>query len=214
MKCSTCKTENTDGVKFCKSCGAQITEVFASCPNGHRYPATSSTCPFCPSETESGRGSGTVIAELSENDRTIIDDSAPTLQVNSESTFPITGPDATMLLTPVENQIPKQDDAPRTGRKLVGWLVTFDINPLGTDFRITEGRTKLGRNNTNDIILVHPGVSDEHALMLYREGKLIIDDKLSTNGTFVNGESIEDKTHLKNDDIIGIGDVRLKVKLI
>ena len=99
-------------------------------------------------------------------------------------------------------------------RKLIGWLVTYDLNPEGTDFRIVVGRSKIGNNQSNDFVLNATGVSDDHAVILYRDNKLWIQDQLSTNGTFVNDELIEEKTKLSNGDIIKMGNVKLKVVIV
>nr|HPM03794.1 FHA domain-containing protein [Candidatus Cloacimonadota bacterium] len=56
--------------------------------------------------------------------------------------------------------------------------------------------------------------SDDHAVILYRDNKLWIQDQLSTNGTFVNDELIEEKTKLSNGDIIKMGNVKLKVVIV
>lgn len=47
-----------------------------------------------------------------------------------------------------------------------------------------------------------------------RNGKFIIEDMLSANGTFVNGEMIEDKVYLNENDIIRIATVDLKLKTV
>jgi pSer/pThr/pTyr-binding forkhead associated (FHA) protein len=93
-------------------------------------------------------------------------------------------------------------------------LVTYDINPAGVDFKLFVGRHKIGGGNNNDIVIQQPGVSEGHAILLYRENKFVLQDMLSTNGTFVNGEAIEDRVVLKNDDVIRIGSINLKLKTI
>jgi pSer/pThr/pTyr-binding forkhead associated (FHA) protein len=100
------------------------------------------------------------------------------------------------------------------GRKLVGWIVTYDIQSNGTDFRIFEGRSKIGRSGANDIVINQPGVSETHCLLLYRDRKLCIQDEMSSNGTFVNGVSIEEKVVLNDNDMVTLGKVNFKVKLI
>jgi len=50
--------------------------------------------------------------------------------------------------------------------------------------------------------------------LLYRDDTFILQDMLSTNGTFVNEEPIDDKVVLKNDDIIRVGSINLKLKTI
>lgn len=217
MKCDACKKENTEGVKFCKYCGSPIGIDFKTCSNGHNYEVSLGSCPYCPAEEleatrlDSPDDAGTVLDDPLKSDKTIIDTSKPTLNPQSNSNL-----DKTIIFKPDEkpNEGASNEFNYSTGRKLVGWLVTYNIDPNGTDYRIFEGRAKIGRSNRNDIILNQPGVSDEHAIILYRNNKFIIEDKLSTNGTFINGVSIDEKVILKNDDVIKIGDVELLLKII
>lgn len=226
MRCESCKKENADGVKFCKYCGAPLVGNIVRCPNGHNYDSSYSKCPFCP-DTDNEK---TVMDSIGLNnfnnfsnrsfdtDKTIIDKSIPVLTPNVQNNQPAFNSDKTVIFKPDSVQSSSQPksfvNTPQVGRKLIGWLVTFDINPNGLDYRIYEGRTRLGKRNTNDIIINQPGISDEHAIMLYRDGKLYIQDNLSTNGTFINGEMIEDKVILKNDDFIKLGNITFKLKII
>jgi pSer/pThr/pTyr-binding forkhead associated (FHA) protein len=50
---------------------------------------------------------------------------------------------------------------------------------------------KIGRLDSNDVVLDDYKVSREHAVLKYAEGKVTLIDLASTHGTFVNGEGIE-----------------------
>lgn len=218
MKCPSCKKENGDGIKFCKFCGSPIGGDFKKCANGHNYDSSLPKCPFCPSTDfektvmDSSPDEKTAMDKNNISDKTILDTSRPVLTPNANARTD----DKTIIYksSPKAGGIPSSSPTPQAQRKLIGWLVTFDINPNGTDYRLFEGRTRIGKRNTNDVIVNQPGVSEEHAIMLYRDGKIIIEDKLSTNGTFVNGISIDEKTVLKTDDELKIGSITLKLKLI
>lgn len=55
-----------------------------------------------------------------------------------------------------------------------------------------RGRRGAGRTGDNDLVLDHPSVSKNHASLAFNaEGKLIVSDTGSTNGTFVDSERIE-----------------------
>ena len=231
MKCDSCKKENAEGVKFCKYCGAPLMGNIVRCANGHNYDSSYSKCPFCPDpdsqktvmDVPKQGNSGFVANRSFDVDRTIMDTSGPVLTQNKNNSQPSFNNEKTVIYNPANqqqnittgNQGNSQSFVSNAAtRKLIGWLVTYDINPNGTDYRLYEGRTRLGKRNTNDIIINHPGISDEHAIMLYRDGKIVIQDNLSTNGTFINGEIIDDKTALKNDDIVKLGNINLKLKVI
>jgi pSer/pThr/pTyr-binding forkhead associated (FHA) protein len=50
---------------------------------------------------------------------------------------------------------------------------------------------KIGRLDSNDVVLDDYKVSREHTVLKYSEGKFTLIDLASTHGTFVNGEGIE-----------------------
>lgn len=66
----------------------------------------------------------------------------------------------------------------------------------------------IGRRGT-DIVLEQPLVSRRHADLRWVEGKHVLIDKDSANGTFVNGERIRGAHPLKPGDIVQIGTFRL-----
>lgn len=73
--------------------------------------------------------------------------------------------------------------------------------PLGT------GITVIGRKNAN-LILNDETVSRQHARIYSENGKYIIEDLGSTNGTFINGNRIN-RSELKINDILRIGSIEL-----
>lgn len=76
-------------------------------------------------------------------------------------------------------------------------------------YRIRD-RLTIGRAPDNDMQLLHPGVSRQHAEVVYDGEKLTIRDLGSRNGTFVNGQRVEEKV-LKPGDEISIGQATLFV---
>jgi hypothetical protein len=98
--------------------------------------------------------------------------------------------------------------------KLVGWLVSYDIDPAGIDFKLYEGKTKIGRSNHCKIIVNDSTISEEHVLLLCKDEKFILQDELSSNGTFVNGEQIEERVLLNDGDEITLGNVNFIIKII
>ena len=97
----------------------------------------------------------------------------------------------------------------RSKRKLVGWLVSFTLDEAGTDFRLFEGKNKLGRNLTNDIrIFQDTKISGEHATLLFRGTDLFVKDEMASNPSFHNGDEImPGQTVAVNDgDVLKFGD--------
>lgn len=214
MKCPKCGLENISGAAYCKSCGTALQQTYQTCKNGHNYDAALAACPFCPSPEMTLSGAKTQIDNAIDNrDKTVVDIGAPKL-TPPHPTPNSNRADKTMIYSGKADPN-SSNNAPKVGiRKLVGWLVTYDINPAGIDYKLYVGRHKIGRSSNSDIVIQQPGVSDDHAVLLYRDDKFILQDMLSTNGTFVNEMPIEDKVTLKNDDVIRIGNINLKLKII
>ena len=77
---------------------------------------------------------------------------------------------------------------------------------LGEDQNYVLDRrlTKLGRHDENDVVLAGPTVSARHATVRVEPVGVVLEDEGSLNGTFVNGERIEQRL-LEEGDRIQIG---------
>lgn len=82
--------------------------------------------------------------------------------------------------------------------------------PLGERYRI-GGAMRVGRNPQSDIFLVDPSVSRNHALLDVHEGRLLVRDEGSSNGTFVNGERVQART-LQPGDVVAFGKTEMRVE--
>jgi len=99
----------------------------------------------------------------------------------------------------------------KEGKKLVGFLVSYSITPLGEFFPVFEGRNYIGRDNSSNICIQEDAlISGKHFSILYRPVDKIFKfkDEQSSNGTFVN-EKLSDEGELKNFDTIVIGSTKL-----
>lgn len=70
----------------------------------------------------------------------------------------------------------------------------------------------IGRVQGNDIVLPKGNVSKRHARIVLKDGKFIIVDLKSTNGTYVNGRKITSPLVVKEADKIYIGDFIMGVE--
>jgi len=77
------------------------------------------------------------------------------------------------------------------------------------DIPLTKERTTIGRKPHNDIQIDNLAISGEHAVVITILNDSFLEDMGSTNGTFVNGQSIK-KHFLQNGDTIELGKYRLK----
>ncbi|MBL4682002.1 MAG: FHA domain-containing protein [Pseudomonadales bacterium] len=92
-----------------------------------------------------------------------------------------------------------------------GWSLIANSGPeKGQQIPINE-RTEIGRALECDISILEPALSRKHAEIEPKDGKLIIRDLGSANGTFVNGEKI-DEMILKNKDVLQFNKISFIVK--
>ena len=71
--------------------------------------------------------------------------------------------------------------------------------------------TTLGRAKQCSIVLDDTFVSSEHAVVAYRAGRWWLADRGSTNGTLLNGRPVQGEVGIQATDVIGIGDVQLRL---
>jgi len=93
-------------------------------------------------------------------------------------------------------------------------MFTIIVTEKGGDQRRHEfdkNEVTIGRVQGNDIILPKGNVSKRHARIVLKDGKFIIVDLKSTNGTYVNGRKITSPLVVKENDKIYIGDFILGV---
>lgn len=71
------------------------------------------------------------------------------------------------------------------------------------------GSVSIGRDEGNDIQLSDPSVSKQHALLYVVEGRPVVKDLASLNGTFLNGEPIRE-SGLRSGDTIRVGNTAIR----
>jgi Protein of unknown function (DUF3662)/FHA domain len=72
----------------------------------------------------------------------------------------------------------------------------------------SQGRVVVGRAADADFRIDNPDVSRRHAALYWSNGKIVIEDLGSTNGTMVNGYPVS-STVIAPSDVIVIGDCKL-----
>jgi hypothetical protein len=75
-----------------------------------------------------------------------------------------------------------------------------------------ERSTTLGRWSGNGIVLPDTSVSARHTILTYENGCWWIQDMDSTNGTYLNGEPVRRKLPLRSNDVLTLGQVRLRLE--
>src|SRR5512138_2834460 len=69
----------------------------------------------------------------------------------------------------------------------------------------------VGRVQGNDLMLPKGNVSKRHARLVFRDGRFIVTDLNSTNGTYVNRRRISQATIVRQGDRIYIGDYVIRI---
>src|SRR6478672_10781353 len=74
-----------------------------------------------------------------------------------------------------------------------------------------KNEISIGRVQGNDLLLPKGNVSKRHARIVFRDGRFIVTDLKSTNGSYVNGHRIAQATIVREGDKIYIGDFILRI---
>ena len=118
---------------------------------------------------------------------------------------------ATPVGTIIQGVSHAKEEADKERKKLTGFLVSYSLSPNGEFFPLYEGKNIIGRAETANIRIQNDtAISDRHLSILYRavDRKFKFKDEQSSNGTFINGELLDDG-ELKNLDMIRVGTTRL-----
>ena len=91
-----------------------------------------------------------------------------------------------------------------------GKLIVIYGDRLGKQYHLGPERKLIGRLGQSDILVDDSSVSREHAMIERRDGRFVLEDLKSTNGTFVNGEFV-DVCVLNHGDKIRIGNTVLQL---
>src|SRR5580700_1857751 len=83
-------------------------------------------------------------------------------------------------------------------------LVLKFENSVLKELSVGAKEVSIGRSPDNGLVIDNPAVSHYHARVFNEEGRLMLEDFGSINGTFVNGQRVKMVT-LKPGDSVGIG---------
>lgn len=103
--------------------------------------------------------------------------------------------------------------SPASGAKAPAFSIVIHEKG-GTERRevFETSEVSVGRVQGNHIVLPKGNVSKRHARLLYRDGRFIVTDLNSTNGTYVNRRRIAQATIVREGDRIYVGDFVLRIE--
>jgi len=91
------------------------------------------------------------------------------------------------------------------------WLVVQEGPGTGAQHPV-EGAVTIGRDENADLQLRDKAVSRRHAALRVEGETAVIEDLGSRNGTFVNGERVDDARRLREGDALQLGATVLEVR--
>jgi hypothetical protein len=184
------------------------------CVNGHQFDTEKyNECPYCPKTSLLNDASSINKTDTSMN-KTVVGDK--TAYSGSEKTMISSSQGAineTIVTTGNKTGVHQGTKIfglsnPAQERKLVGFLVSYDLDEQGKSFPLFEGKNLVGSDRGCDIVIENiPAVSAKHLTILYRKNLFLFKDEFSTNGTYIDGE-MQSEGHLDKECVIMIGGVR------
>jgi pSer/pThr/pTyr-binding forkhead associated (FHA) protein len=89
-------------------------------------------------------------------------------------------------------------------------MLTVEQGPHdGLVVPLTKLVTRIGRSLQADLMFEEPTVSRRHALIVVRDDEALLLDDRSMNGTWLNGERVEEAA-LHDGDVIKVGGARIR----
>ena len=132
----------------------------------------------------------------------------PTLEEESAPVWPVESPqeasDAPTTLSddglPLVPDFLREDDLPANGRTGAE-VETAESPPLvlvfsGESIELSEGEHTIGRGDDASVTLKEHSVSRRHATLSWRDGRAVLRDLGSSNGTFIGDRKIEAEERL------------------
>lgn len=95
-----------------------------------------------------------------------------------------------------------------------GWLVVERGGGLERDQRFDLiGGLSIGRSKEADVRIEDRYASSIHARVFSREGRFYVEDMNSTNGTLLNGATLQGEAELIDGDTVQIGDTTFRLEV-
>lgn len=196
---------------------------FKQCANGHFFKEEFAECPYCP-KSASGPAPEAKTQLSGSQDGPGVGDKTQLFMGSAPASAPVVNAPKRDLNKTFIQEVEEVESASgevkekvsqRATRKIVGWLISYTLDPMGIDFRLYEGNNTIGRNTGNDIIVSSDSsISGHHATLLYKKGKFYVKDEMAANGTFINGDEIEigHPSELVDGDTLRLGNTEFKFK--
>lgn len=203
IRCDNCGTDNVAGAEYCDECGAKLAPAAAGRSGDVRSAGPSNRSRAAPEAEDNVRGLGHGSVAASDQPDDLLRTSAVSRQKPT-------------------SVVPRSAAASSSLRQPMAKLVITRGGRIGREFPITEREVLIGRWDADRGIFPDVDLDEEdpdakvsrrHARIVYQEGRFLIEDLGSTNGTFINRGSrlIAGQLYpLHHDDEIIVGKTFLR----
>ena len=82
----------------------------------------------------------------------------------------------------------------------------------GRTHELKVDKTTIGRVEDNTFQIAEPSVSSHHCEILLKGTDVVVHDLNSTNGTFINGEKVNDESFLKPGQVLRLGQIEMRLE--
>lgn len=103
----------------------------------------------------------------------------------------------------------KLDELPEVVSLRKCQVIVVDGPNRGKKLTLNKNLTKVGKRETNDLVLLDKTVSRNHLEIEYASDSFLLRDLSSTNGTFLNGSKVKE-AYLSPGDLIKLGNTTLE----
>ena len=198
--CPYCGSETRPGDNFCLNCGNRLSATPSPQPQ-QAIPVGESTLP-----TPDGWGQqmpqqpayqAPTVMPSAQPVASWVDPAAPTISSSSQE------PPTTFSSNAVQTASPAVE---------AKFILRADNGDVVQEYPLEKNEISIGRAPNSDILLSKDKLtSRRHATVKYDNGTYVLHDEHSANGTFVNGQQLDEaSTHVLQDgDHIGIGEHEL-----
>jgi len=195
-KCPFCGAETRPGDNFCLNCGNRLLPATPSSPSLQAPPAYGESTIAAPDNWA---------------------ESVPLAPVQSGGSWPDMG-GATVVGTEVGAPAYQPEPAPTAQATIdrieqpARFILCAETGEVLQEYPLDKLEITIGRAPNSDILLSKDKLtSRRHATVHYENGHYTLRDERSANGTFVNGQQLEEMVPrvLQEDDHVGIGEHEL-----
>ena len=194
-KCPYCGAETRPGDNFCLSCG-------------HRLSATPSNVP-----QQAQPASDATVAAPDDWGLAVSAPPAPSEGWADEAGSTIADPGADLPYSSAPTAQPQSNPVEQPAR----FTLRSESGDIVQEYPLDKPEITIGRAPNSDILLSKDKLtSRRHATVHYENGRYTVRDERSANGTFVNGQQIEElvPVELNDGDHLGIGEHELIFQVV